>query len=159
MLNNDGYIQEAFDRLLDYAGRFNGNTAEFFAAIALHTDTDAYAPEIERVSLMTMHAAKGLEFPVVFIAGCEEKLIPHRKPDSEENDIQEERRLFYVAMTRAMERLYLTHAKKRRVHGRRFDRNQSQFVDDIEMRLKIDESPRLKKKKSDRQHPVQLSLF
>ena len=159
MLNKDVPIQEAFARLLDYAGRFNGNTTDFFAATALHTDTDTYAPEIERVSLMTMHAAKGLEFPVVFIAGCEETLIPHRKPDSEENDIREERRLFYVAMTRAMERLYLTHAKKRRVHGRLFDRNQSHFVEDIEMRLKIDESPRLKKKKSDRQHPVQLNLF
>jgi len=159
VLNKDLPIQEAFARLLDYAGRFNGNTTDFLAATALHTDTDTYAPEIERVSLMTMHAAKGLEFPVVFIAGCEETLIPHRQPDREENDIREERRLFYVAMTRAMERLYLTHAKKRRVHGKLFDRNQSQFVDDIEMQLKIDESPRLKKKKSDRQHPVQLNLF
>jgi DNA helicase-2/ATP-dependent DNA helicase PcrA len=159
MLNKDVPIQEAFARLLDYAGRFNGKTTDFFTATALHTDTDTYAPEIERVSLMTMHAAKGLEFPVVFIAGCEETLIPHRKPDSEQNDIQEERRLFYVAMTRAMERLYLTHAKKRRVYGRLFDRNQSHFVEDIEMRLKIDESPRLKKKKSDRQHPVQQNLF
>ena len=60
---------------------------------------------------MTMHASKGLEFPIVFIAGCEESLIPHRSPDREDNDIQEERRLFYVAMTRAMERLYLTRAR------------------------------------------------
>jgi superfamily I DNA/RNA helicase len=159
ILNKDLHIQEAVDGLLDYAGRFNGNTAEFFAAAALHTDTDTYAPEIEKVSLMTMHAAKGLEFAVVFIAGCEETLIPHRKPDSEENDIDEERRLFYVAMTRAMERLYLTHAKKRRVHGKVFDRKPSQFVADIEMQLKIDESPRVKKKKSEGQHPVQLNLF
>ena len=159
MLNNDVHIQEAFTRLLDYAGRFNGNTTDFFAAIAMHTDTDTYAAEIERVALMSMHASKGLEFPVVFIAGCEDTLIPHRKPDSEENDIREERRLFYVAMTRAKERLYLTHAKKRRIYGRRFDRNLSQFVEDIEKRLKKDESPRQKKKKSDRQQPVQLKLF
>jgi DNA helicase-2/ATP-dependent DNA helicase PcrA len=96
---------------------------------------------------------------VVFIAGCEDTLIPHRKPDSEENDIREERRLFYVAMTRAMERLYLTHAQKRRIHGRLYDRNLSQFVEDIEKQLKKDESPRLKKKKSDKQQPVQLKLF
>ena len=159
ILNDDVPIQEAFARLLDYAGRFNGNTTDFFAATALHTDTDTYAPAIERVSLMTLHASKGLEFPVVFIAGCEQTLIPYRKPDSEDNDIREERRLFYVAMTRAMERLYLTHAKKRRIHGRRFDRNLSQFVEDIETQLKIDESPRLKKKKSDKLQPVQLKLF
>jgi superfamily I DNA/RNA helicase len=102
-----------------------------------------------------------LEGPVFipFIAGCEDTLFPHRKPDSEENDIREERRLFYVAMTRAKERLYLTHAKNRRIYGRRFDRNLSQFVEDIEKRLKKDESPRQKKKKSDRQQPVQLKLF
>lgn len=150
MLNKDAYIQEAYASLLDFAGGFDGNTTDFFAAIALHTDTDSYAPEIERVSLMTMHASKGLEFPVVFIAGCEETLIPHRKPDSEENDFREERRLFYVSMTRAMERLYLTHARKRRIYGRQFDRKVSPFVEDIEAQLKIDESPRLKNKK-DRQ--------
>ncbi|CAB1056598.1 Endonuclease Q, cleaves 5' to damaged DNA bases / ATP-dependent DNA helicase UvrD/PcrA-like protein [Olavius sp. associated proteobacterium Delta 1] len=159
MLSNDVNTQEAFVRLLDYADRFNGNTTDFFAATALHTDTDTYAPAVEKVSLMTMHASKGLEFPVVFIAGCEETLIPYRRPDREENDIRQERRLFYVAMTRAMERLYLTHAKKRRIHGRHFDRNLSQFVEDIEKQLKIDESPVLKKKKNDKQQPVQMKLF
>jgi len=159
MLNKDIHIQEAFARLLDYAGRLNGNTTDFFADTALHTDTDTYAPEVEKVFLMTMHASKGLEFPVVFISGCEETLIPHRKPGSEENDIREERRLFYVAMTRAMERLYLTHAKKRWVHGRRFDRNLCQFIEDIEKQLKIDKSPRLKKKKINKPQPVQLKLF
>jgi uncharacterized protein (TIGR00375 family) len=158
-LNSDVHTQEAFAGLVDYAGRFNGNTTEFFAATALYTDTDTYAHDVERVSLMTMHAAKGLEFPVVFIAGCEQSLIPHRKPDSEENDIPEERRLFYVAMTRAMERLFLTRAKKRRIYGRQFDRDLSQFVADIENKLKIDESPRLKNGKIDKQRPLQLKLF
>jgi superfamily I DNA/RNA helicase len=159
MLDSDVDAREAFAGLLDYAGRFNGDTKEFFAATALYTDTDTYKPEAERVSLMTMHAAKGLEFPVVFIAGCEDSLIPHRKPDSDENDIHEERRLFYVAMTRAMEGLYLTRAKKRRIHGRQFDRDLSQFVADIENKLKIDDSPRLKKRKTDKQRPHQLKLF
>jgi len=158
-LSSDAHTQEAFAGLLDYAGRFNGNTMEFFASTALYTDTDTYAHDVERVSLMTMHAAKGLEFPVVFIAGCEQTLIPYRKPDSEENDIREERRLFYVAMTRAMERLFLTRAKKRRVHGRQFERDLSQFVADIENNLKIDESPRLKNGKIDKQRPLQLKLF
>ena len=159
ILNSDAHTQEAFAGLLDYAGRFNGNTMEFFASTALYTDTDTYAHDVERVSLMTMHAAKGLEFPVVFIAGCEQTLIPYRKPDSEKNDIHEERRLFYVAMTRAMERLFLTRAKKRRIHGRQFERDLSQFVEDIENNLKIDESPRLKNGKIDKQRPLQLKLF
>jgi uncharacterized protein (TIGR00375 family) len=159
ILDHDAGIQEAFVKLLDYARRFNGDTMGFFADTALQTDTDTYKPAVERVSLMSMHASKGLEFPVVFIAGCEETLIPHRKPDSEENDIREERRLFYVAMTRSKERLYLTHAKKRRIHGRSFDRNLSQFVEDIETQLLKDESFHLKNKKSEKQQPVQLTLF
>lgn len=159
LLSQDARAQEAFTRLLDFAKHFDGSAVDFLAATALHTDTDAYAPEIERVSLMTMHASKGLEFPVVFIAGCEETLIPHRLPDREENDLPEERRLFYVAMTRAMERLYLTRAKKRRVHGRQLDRNLSQFVEDIENQLKIDESPNPKQKKNDPPLPIQLKLF
>jgi DNA helicase-2/ATP-dependent DNA helicase PcrA len=125
----------------------------------LHTDTDTYLAGAEKVSLMTMHASKGLEFPIVFIAGCEDALIPHRTPDREDNDIREERRLFYVAMTRAMQRLYLTRASKRRIHGRLFDRRMSPFVADIENQLKIDESPRFKDKKEDAQAPVQLELF
>jgi len=159
ILDNDSRTRDAFARLLEYAGRFNGSTADFLAATALHTDTDTYAPQIERVSLMTMHASKGLEFPVIFIVGCEESLIPHRKPDSEENNIREERRLFYVAMTRAMERLYLSRAQKRRLHGRQVDRSLSPFVADIEEQLKIDESPRLKNKKHVIPQPVQLKLF
>jgi superfamily I DNA/RNA helicase len=159
LLDADVYVQEAFTRLLDDASQFNANSPDFFAATALHSDTDTYDPKVERVSLMTMHASKGLEFPVVFITGCEESLIPHRKPGSEENDIREERRLFYVAMTRAMERLYLTRAKKRRVNGAWVDRQPSPFVGDIENQLKIDESPRLKKKKNENPLPVQMKLF
>jgi DNA helicase-2/ATP-dependent DNA helicase PcrA len=159
VLDNDSHTREAFARLLEYAGRFNGSTADFLAATALHTDTDTYAPQIERVSLMTMHASKGLEFPVIFIVGCEESLIPHRQPDSEENDIREERRLFYVAMTRAMERLYLSRAQKRSLYGRQVDRSMSSFVADIEKQLKIDESPRLKNKNSVKPQPIQLKLF
>ena len=159
LLNQDFQTRDAFDRIVAYAGRFNGDCDEFLATVSMHTDTDTYIPEVERVSLMTMHASKGLEFPVVFIAGCEESLIPYHHPDREENDIGEERRLFYVAMTRAMERLYLTRAKKRKIYGRQFDRNLSKFVEDIEFRLKIDESPPEKKKASDELQPVQLKLF
>ena len=158
-LKKDVHIQEAFSNLMQFAVQFDGGTTEFFTALALHTDTDTYASGIERVAVMTMHASKGLEFPVVFIAGCEETLIPHRKPDGEQNDIQEERRLLYVAMTRAMERLYLTRAKKRRIFGQQLDRRLSRFVSDIENQLKANESPRLKKKNKDNSRHVQLKLF
>ncbi|UCG08053.1 MAG: hypothetical protein JSV83_05245, partial [Desulfobacterales bacterium] len=98
-------------------------------------------------------------FPVVFISGCEQNLIPYRKPESNHNDLQEERRLFYVAMTRAMERLYLTRAAKRRIYGSLHDRKLSSFVADIENKLKSDESPRLKLEKPDKPKQVQLKLF
>jgi DNA helicase-2/ATP-dependent DNA helicase PcrA len=137
-------IREAFNHLLTLAGDFSDNMAEFLAGAALHTDTDAYLPAAEKVALMTMHAAKGLEFPVVFIAGCEKDLIPLSRGGAQPADIAEERRLFYVAMTRAMEQLYLTRAKKRSIYGKLSDRSLSPFVADIEARLKKDESPQVK---------------
>ena len=158
-LQKDGHMQEAFAKLMQFAAQYDAAITDFFSAIALQTDTDSYASNIEKVALMTMHASKGLEFPVVFIAGCEENLIPHRKPDGGQNDIREERRLFYVAMTRAMQKLYLTHAKKRRIFGQQLNRRPSRFVSAIENKLKIDDSPRLKKKNADIQQPVQLKLF
>ena len=158
MLNKDTATREAFAGLVELARQFNTRTAEFLVAIALHTDTDAYAPRVEKVSFMTMHAAKGLEFAVVFIAGCEQGYIPYKRHDHEQADISEERRLFYVAMTRAMERLYLTRAKERRIFGKSEPRARSPFVADIENQLKKDETPQQKKKK-ERAQQKQLKLF
>jgi DNA helicase-2/ATP-dependent DNA helicase PcrA len=159
ILNKDRRSQEAFSDLIVYAGQFEARPIDFFAATALHTDTDAYLPQVEKVSLMTMHAAKGLEFPVVFITGCEQGLIPYLNPEKKQNNLQEERRLFYVAITRAMERLFLTRASKRRIYGRLHERRLSSFVADIENQLKSDESPRPKSKKTDKPQQVQLKLF
>jgi DNA helicase-2/ATP-dependent DNA helicase PcrA len=159
MFKQDRRTEEALAALIDFAGQFEARTVDFLAAAALHTDTDAYISQVEKVSLMTMHAAKGLEFPVVFITGCEQDLIPHRKPDGRQSDLQEERRLFYVAMTRAMERLYLTRALKRRIYGRLHDRKLSSFVTDIENQLKSEESPRMKRKKANKPQQIQLKLF
>jgi len=158
ILNSDARVQEAFTNLVEFARQFNTNTTDFFTAIDLRTDTDAYVPRVEKVSLMTMHAAKGLEFPIVFITGCEENFIPYRRSEHEKTDIDEERRLFYVAMTRAMERLYLTRAKKRRVYGKTQDRDLSSFVADIEQKLKKDETPHVKKRKTE-SNQIQLKLF
>ena len=150
---------EAFNNLLNLSADYDDNFAEFLAGAALDTDTDAYLPRAEKVSLMTMHAAKGLEFPVVFIAGCEKDLIPLKRKGAESADPVEERRLFYVAMTRAMERLYLTRAKKRSIYGELTTRSPSPFVDDIENRLKKADAPRRQKKKKKEANQKQLELF
>jgi superfamily I DNA/RNA helicase len=107
---------------------------------------------------MTLHAAKGLEFAVVFIAGCEAGLIPYQRQHSEPADIREERRLFYVAMTRAMEKLYLTRVKMRRIFGKPQQRVISPFVADIEDRLIKYESAGINPKKK-RGQQRQLTLF
>jgi len=159
ILNSDAKIKEAFVRLVEVAANFGMDLIGFFSSIALHTDTDVYAQQAEKVSLMTMHAAKGLEFPVVFITGCEENLIPFKRRNSGQADIEEERRLFYVAMTRARDRLYLTRAKKRRIYGKLEERVLSHFVADIENRLKQDDTPRLKKRKKKGPEQMQLKLF
>jgi len=90
---------------------------EYLEQVALITDLDSYDASLDRVTLMTLHAAKGLEFPVVFMTGMEEGLFPHSRSSDGGDEVEEERRLCYVGMTRAMEKLYLTHARRRRVYG------------------------------------------
>jgi superfamily I DNA/RNA helicase len=159
IVNTEPRPCEAFTNLLTLSEDYGDNIAEFLASAALDTDTDAYLPLAEKVALMTMHAAKGLEFAVVFIAGCENDLIPLNRQGAEPADPAEERRLFYVAMTRAMERLYLTRAKKRSVYGKLLPRSPCPFVADIENRLKKDDSPKVKKKKKKEAGQKQLKLF
>jgi uncharacterized protein (TIGR00375 family) len=158
LLKNDAQVQERFTELVEFAHRFEFDSTEFFTAVALQTDTDYYMPRIEKVSLTTMHAAKGLEFPVVFITGCEEDFIPYKRDGIDSADTEEERRLFYVAMTRAMEKLYLTRAKKRKIYGKIEDRILSSYVSDIENRLRRDETP-TPNQKTRSQRQVQLKLF
>jgi len=153
-MKNSPESKNAFNKLIDISKNYENNTDEFFTATALQTDTDTYYPQAEKVSLMTMHAAKGLEFSVVFITGCEKGYMPFERR-GEDTDINEERRLFYVAMTRAKERLYLTRAKKRRIFKKVVSRDLSPFVEDIEKRLRTHEAPVPKKKK----RHVQLELF
>src|SRR5207244_512555 len=84
--------------------------ARFLEEVALVTDQDTLEDRPDRVTLITLHAAKGLEFPVVFMVGLEEGLLPHRRALEDERELEEERRLAYVGMTRAKDRLYLLHA-------------------------------------------------
>ncbi|MFN0088073.1 MAG: ATP-dependent helicase [Blastocatellia bacterium] len=107
---------------------------DFLDHAALVSDTDQYKAEAE-VTLMTMHAAKGLEFPVVFIAGMEEGLFPHSRANESEKDLEEERRLCYVAITRAEKHLYLTHAMRRRVYGEEAMTEPSRFLKEFPLDL------------------------
>ncbi len=154
IIESDREIEDIVHMIKTNAGQYGKKTASFLCDIALQTDSDSYDDKAEKVSLMTMHAAKGLEFPVVFIAGCEEGFIPFEKSGAV-NDIDEERRLFYVAMTRAMQKLYLSYVKERRIYGRSIPRHISPFIEDIEPHLIEYEKKSYKKKKK----PVQMELF
>ncbi len=89
----------------------------FLEEVALVSDQDELEDRPDRVTLITLHAAKGLEFPVVFIVGLEEGLLPHRRALEDDRELEEERRLAYVGMTRAKDRLYLVHANHRSTWG------------------------------------------
>ena len=102
--------------------------------VALSTEADFWDARADRVSLLTMHAAKGLEFPVVFVVGVEDGLVPFSWNAADEADpgaAAEERRLFYVALTRAKDRLFLTRARERAWRGQRRTPPPSPFLDDI----------------------------
>jgi DNA helicase-2/ATP-dependent DNA helicase PcrA len=103
----------------------------FLDQVALISDLDSWEDRSERVSLMTVHSSKGLEFPVVFLVGMEERIFPHASSAGDHEGIEEERRLCYVAMTRAMEQLNITHAAERRRFGERSLQSPSRFLDEI----------------------------
>ncbi len=107
----------------------------FLQHVALVTDLDFHDSVADAVTLMTLHSAKGLEFPVVFISGLEEGLFPLLRSYEEPRLLEEERRLFYVGITRAMEKLYMTHARRRRRAGETMFGRLSTFVDVLEDRL------------------------
>ncbi len=116
---------------------------EFLDHAALVSDADSYSAEA-RVTLMTLHAAKGLEFPLVFLAGMEEGLFPHSRTLTDPTQMEEERRLCYVGMTRAMDTLLLTRARYRRRYGNDAPESSmpSRFLEEVPARLIEDISPR-----------------
>ncbi|MGI6605017.1 MAG: DNA helicase PcrA [bacterium] len=103
----------------------------FLATVALFTDQDSYEAGAEAVTLMTLHSAKGLEFPVVFLVGLEEGLFPHSRSLDRDASLEEERRLCYVGLTRAKKRLYLSYARERQVYGRIVYSTPSRFLAEI----------------------------
>ena len=108
---------------------------QFVDSAALDAGEGQADPHEDSVQLMTLHSAKGLEFPLVFLAGMEENLFPHRMSIEEPGRLEEERRLCYVGITRAMERLVLTYAESRRLHGSDSYNPPSRFVREIPAEL------------------------
>ena len=119
----------------------NGGTLnEFLEKVMLVSDIDSYDSDEDCTVLMTVHSAKGLEFPVVFLAGMEEDLFPSIRSTEDEDDIEEERRLCYVAITRAKEKLYMTRALSRFKYGQRVPTLQSRFLLEVPREYINDES-------------------
>lgn len=108
---------------------------EFLAQVALVSDIDNMDTIANNVTLMTLHAAKGLEFPVVFMAGMDEGVFPHQRTFNSNSELEEERRLMYVGVTRAEEKLYLTSAKRRQMWGEFKYYNPSRFIEEIPRQL------------------------
>ena len=112
-----------------------GDVNEFLEQVSLVNDADAIEDEDNSVILMTMHSAKGLEYPVVFVIGMEDGVFPHQRSIGDPEELEEERRLAYVGITRAEQRLYLTHAAARTLYGATQYNPPSRFLDELPSEL------------------------
>jgi superfamily I DNA/RNA helicase len=157
-----GEHPEAADLLVPLyplAERCGDDVSRFLSELALGADADSWDPRADRVSLLTLHAAKGLEFPVVFLVGCEDGLLPLRwGPSHDGVDVAEERRLFFVGLTRARDRLLLSHARQRFWRGQVRDMPPSPFLEQIREELleRIQQAQGRQRRKST---DTQLQLF
>jgi DNA helicase II / ATP-dependent DNA helicase PcrA len=125
-------IQEVITAADDFEERAHDPTlASFLDQTALIADQDTLVDDAGRVVLMTLHTSKGLEFPVVFLSGMEDGMFPHRRAFEDSSELEEERRLCYVGMTRAKDRLFLTSAVRRRIYGTELYNPPSMFLQDI----------------------------
>jgi len=134
---------ENVDELINAAAQYDQQTTEpslldYLQQISLFSDVDTYDAASERVVLMTLHAAKGLEFENVFIVGVEDGLLPHERSTATEDEIEEERRLLFVGMTRAKSNLQISYANYRMVHGQLLHTIPSQFL--FELGTKFEEN-------------------
>jgi DNA helicase-2/ATP-dependent DNA helicase PcrA len=130
-------LQELVNAAVDYDKLGTEGLREFIDHSALVSDSDQYKKDAP-VTLMTMHSAKGLEFPLVFIAGLEDGLFPHSRSATDPAEMEEERRLCYVAITRAERFLYVSHAMKRRVYGEEMASEPSQFLNEMPLEMMED---------------------
>ncbi|GAC1615367.1 MAG: DNA helicase PcrA [Vulcanimicrobiaceae bacterium] len=125
-------LQELVGVAKEFEGREDGGSLDdFLSNVALISDLDTLDPSSSFVTLMTLHASKGLEFPVVFLTGLEEGVFPHTRALTDLTELEEERRLAYVGITRAMDRLYLSYAMRRTLFGNTFAHPKSRFLDEM----------------------------
>jgi DNA helicase-2/ATP-dependent DNA helicase PcrA len=124
-------VRELKTNIIRFMNESGGSLFEFLSETALFTDLDRDDNNADRVHMMTMHSAKGLEFDSVFIVGAEEGIFPGIRSIGEPDEIEEERRLCYVAMTRAMRRLYFTSAQNRMLFGKTASAQPSRFLNEI----------------------------
>jgi superfamily I DNA/RNA helicase len=123
---------EQFKMFFELCRTFGNDMLSFMHSMDLGTGADYFRQDLEQVSVMTMHAAKGLEFPCVFIIGCEDGLLPFTLLPEYACDVEEEKRLLYVAMTRAKRHLILSHVHRRFMYGKSMRLKRSRFLDAIE---------------------------
>ncbi len=127
-------LEELVNAAVDYDKSEGDGLRDFIDHAALTSDTDKYDGNAG-VTLMTVHMAKGLEFPIVFIVGLEDGIFPHSRSINDPKELEEERRLAYVAITRAEELLYVTHSMRRRTYGEEIASEPSQFLNEMPLEL------------------------
>lgn len=142
----DTKTEAVWDECRKLAAGFNGSLRDFVDHLVLRNGTDRFDQRAEKIVVMTLHAAKGLEFPVVFLAACEDGIVPYTK-SGEEPDLDEERRLLYVGMTRAERLLYITSARKRTLFGTTGETRPSPFVAEIAADLRDERYTKAKKRR------------
>ncbi|RUS38587.1 DNA helicase PcrA [Lacticaseibacillus paracasei] len=124
-------VTQGFDSRYQPENEDSDIFVDFLAELALLSDQDDVEEDAQEVTLMTLHAAKGLEFPVVFLVGMEEGLFPLSRASMDESELEEERRLAYVGITRAKQKLYLSNAYGRMLYGQRQNNPASRFIEEI----------------------------
>jgi DNA helicase-2/ATP-dependent DNA helicase PcrA len=127
-------LEELVNAAVDYDRMQDATLRDFIDHAALTADTDAIDSSA-RVTMMTVHSAKGLEFPIVFLVGLEDGIFPHSRSINDPKELEEERRLAYVAITRAEKLLYITHSMRRRVYGEEIAAEPSQFLNEMPLEL------------------------
>jgi DNA helicase-2/ATP-dependent DNA helicase PcrA len=127
-------LEELVNAAVDYDKQQENGLRDFIDHAALTSDTDKYDRNA-KVTMMTVHSAKGLEFPVVFLVGLEDGIFPHSRSISDPKELEEERRLAYVAITRAEKILYVSHSMRRRVYGEDIAAEPSQFLNELPIEL------------------------